>query len=170
MRIRCAECQKKISIDDAFAGGVCRCPHCKALVVVPAAEAVAVSDRPDFPAVRPEPPTPVRPDAPPGADSEPLPVGPLAEAPRAGPPPPTGLSRAVQIAFLVAAILAGLASIVMLLLALSGQVRPIAADASAGAISERVPAAIAADDRARPIVRHGRHDLAAKERIKQPCP
>lgn len=35
MKIYCTECRKKISIDDAFAGGVCRCPYCRALVFVP---------------------------------------------------------------------------------------------------------------------------------------
>jgi len=34
MRIRCTECRKKVSIDNAFAGGVCRCPYCRALVFV----------------------------------------------------------------------------------------------------------------------------------------
>jgi hypothetical protein len=34
LRIRCTECRKKISIDEAFAGGMCRCPYCKALVYV----------------------------------------------------------------------------------------------------------------------------------------
>ena len=35
MKIRCTDCSKKISIDDAFAGGVCRCPYCSTLVFVP---------------------------------------------------------------------------------------------------------------------------------------
>jgi DNA-directed RNA polymerase subunit RPC12/RpoP len=34
IRVRCTECKKKISIDEAFAGGVCRCPYCRALVLV----------------------------------------------------------------------------------------------------------------------------------------
>lgn len=58
IRIRCSECTKKISVDDAFAGGVCRCPYCKALVMVPTEAAVAVpaSARPAAP--RPAAPTP----------------------------------------------------------------------------------------------------------------
>lgn len=35
MKIRCAECGRLLTIDEAFAGGVCRCPHCKATVFVP---------------------------------------------------------------------------------------------------------------------------------------
>jgi len=35
MKIRCTDCSKRIGIDDAFAGGVCRCPYCNALVFVP---------------------------------------------------------------------------------------------------------------------------------------
>lgn len=31
IRVRCRHCRKKISMDDAFAGGVCRCPYCGAL-------------------------------------------------------------------------------------------------------------------------------------------
>lgn len=31
MKVRCQQCRKKISIDDAFAGGMCRCPYCKAV-------------------------------------------------------------------------------------------------------------------------------------------
>ena len=34
VRIRCDGCFKKVSIDEAFVGGVCRCPYCKALVFV----------------------------------------------------------------------------------------------------------------------------------------
>jgi hypothetical protein len=34
IKIRCQDCGKKISIDAAFAGGMCRCPYCKALVYV----------------------------------------------------------------------------------------------------------------------------------------
>ncbi len=34
IKIRCKDCSKKISIDEAFAGGMCRCPYCKALVYV----------------------------------------------------------------------------------------------------------------------------------------
>ncbi len=34
VKIRCDECHKRISIDEAFIGGVCRCPYCKAIVPV----------------------------------------------------------------------------------------------------------------------------------------
>ncbi len=35
MRIRCFDCRKKIQIDEAFAGGICRCPFCKSMISVP---------------------------------------------------------------------------------------------------------------------------------------
>jgi hypothetical protein len=47
-------------VDDAFAGGVCRCPYCKAMVMVPGRAEAAASARPEAP--------PVRPAAPPAAD------------------------------------------------------------------------------------------------------
>lgn len=61
MRIRCTGCKKKISVDEAFAGGMCRCPYCKAIVKVPdrASSSVGSPDRPD------------RPDAPPGRPQSP---------------------------------------------------------------------------------------------------
>ncbi len=31
IKIRCTGCSRRISIDEAFAGGVCRCPYCKAI-------------------------------------------------------------------------------------------------------------------------------------------
>ena len=31
IKIRCLRCNRRISIDEAFAGGVCRCPYCKAI-------------------------------------------------------------------------------------------------------------------------------------------
>ena len=31
IKVRCEQCRKKISVDEAFAGGVCRCPYCKAI-------------------------------------------------------------------------------------------------------------------------------------------
>ena len=58
MRVECPECSKEISIDEAFAGGVCRCPYCKALAIVPAAPSGARPDapeaesRPDAPQIR----------------------------------------------------------------------------------------------------------------------
>jgi hypothetical protein len=65
IKIRCVDCKKKISIDEAFAGGVCRCPYCTAIVYVPddAAEkkskkgsAEKPKRRPTAPARRPESP------------------------------------------------------------------------------------------------------------------
>lgn len=57
MRIRCSGCSKKISVDDAFAGGVCRCPYCKDTVFVPGkAEEGKAKGRPDAPG-RPDVPT-----------------------------------------------------------------------------------------------------------------
>ena len=35
VKIRCSECHKKISVDEAFAGSMCRCPYCKNIVLVP---------------------------------------------------------------------------------------------------------------------------------------
>jgi hypothetical protein len=35
IKITCMDCHKRISIDAAFAGGVCRCPYCKATNDVP---------------------------------------------------------------------------------------------------------------------------------------
>jgi phage FluMu protein Com len=51
LRIRCTKCDKKISIDEAFAGGVCRCPYCKAIVPVGgSAEGSPAQARPATPA------------------------------------------------------------------------------------------------------------------------
>ena len=56
MKIRCGECSKKLSIDEAFAGGVCRCPYCKALIFVPGESSAPAASRPATPVWRPEPP------------------------------------------------------------------------------------------------------------------
>ena len=57
IKIRCSDCRKKISIDEAFSGGVCRCPYCTALVFVPAeAPTIARPARPAGPGDRPEAP------------------------------------------------------------------------------------------------------------------
>lgn len=57
IKIRCSECRKKISVDEAFSGGVCRCPYCTALVFV-SGEASGASHlgRPDLPGGRPAAP------------------------------------------------------------------------------------------------------------------
>ena len=50
MTIQCATCSNEIRLDNAFAGGVCRCVHCKGLMSL---------------RHRPNRPTGKRPDAPP---------------------------------------------------------------------------------------------------------
>jgi len=68
-RIRCKDCRKKISIDEAFAGGVCRCPYCAALVLVPNKGGKADNGaRPESPAGRPD--TPAAPPAGPTAPAD----------------------------------------------------------------------------------------------------
>jgi len=51
IRVRCAQCGKKISVDDAFAGGACRCPYCRAINVLREARAAEPqrTDRPEAP-------------------------------------------------------------------------------------------------------------------------
>ena len=56
IRIRCTGCKKKISMDDAFAGGTCRCPYCKEIVLVGGAPAETTEERPYAPIDRPETP------------------------------------------------------------------------------------------------------------------
>ncbi len=66
MKIRCTECGKRISIDEAFAGGVCRCPYCKELVSVPGGgDEAPVGARPEAPeAERPAAPEAAAPRSP----------------------------------------------------------------------------------------------------------
>ncbi len=60
-KIRCSECRKKISVDEAFAGSMCRCPYCKAIVMVPKpgdSVAESLGSRPSRPTTgRPSSPT-----------------------------------------------------------------------------------------------------------------
>ncbi len=49
IKIRCQQCRKKISIDEGFAGGLCRCPYCKAITMVSGVAATGCADRPDRP-------------------------------------------------------------------------------------------------------------------------
>ena len=53
LTLNCPQCQQEITVDAAFAGGVCRCPSCKAQVVVPGqigeCNAADNSGRPDAP-------------------------------------------------------------------------------------------------------------------------
>ncbi len=55
VKIRCSECGKKISVDAAFAGSMCRCPYCKSIVVVPKgiASGTGQQARPSRPSGRP---------------------------------------------------------------------------------------------------------------------
>lgn len=63
MKVRCPECDERIVVDEGFAGGVCRCPYCKALVFVPAKPGDKGGARPEAPG-EPESAPPDRPDAP----------------------------------------------------------------------------------------------------------
>jgi len=56
IKIRCTSCSKKISVDDAFAGGMCRCPYCTATVSVPDKRPRGKGGRPGSPDVRPDAP------------------------------------------------------------------------------------------------------------------
>jgi hypothetical protein len=49
IRISCTSCKAVLSVDDGFAGGVCRCQHCGTIQVVPASLK---------PTVKPQPPAP----------------------------------------------------------------------------------------------------------------
>jgi DNA-directed RNA polymerase subunit RPC12/RpoP len=54
IRLKCSQCRKQMSVDDAFAGGVCRCPYCKATVMVPGSrEDGARGARPAEPGAQP---------------------------------------------------------------------------------------------------------------------
>lgn len=59
IRIRCTGCKKKVSVDSAFAGGMCRCPYCKEIVLVPGERSTAATRaaRPVAPGARPDAPT-----------------------------------------------------------------------------------------------------------------
>jgi len=43
IRIACTNCKTVLSIDDAFAGGVCRCQHCGTIQTVPSISKAAAS-------------------------------------------------------------------------------------------------------------------------------
>jgi hypothetical protein len=91
IRVRCAQCGKRISMDDAFAGGACRCPYCGAINVLREDRAAAQPqrrERPEAPGGRPRPGGPDRtsqadqPEAPPARPQ--MPAGPAAPEPSAG--------------------------------------------------------------------------------------
>lgn len=54
--LRCTECSKKISVDEAFAGSMCRCPYCKAILSVPESGREGTPPRPAAPSRRPDRP------------------------------------------------------------------------------------------------------------------
>ncbi len=56
MKVRCTGCRKKISIDEAFAGSVCRCPYCKTINMVAGKSSSGAAGRPDTPGFRPDAP------------------------------------------------------------------------------------------------------------------
>ena len=82
IKVRCTECRKKLSVDEAFVGGTCRCPYCRELFVVTGrAKAARVSDRPEAPPARGE----ASQQAPPNeAAREAIPLAAPAEPQRAG--------------------------------------------------------------------------------------
>lgn len=60
VKVRCDNCDRQIAVDEAFVGGVCRCPFCKALVSVDGVESSGrAKSRPEAPSLesaRPEAP------------------------------------------------------------------------------------------------------------------
>jgi len=119
IKIRCQDCKKKISIDEAFAGGMCRCPYCKALVFVEAAAGPGrTGARPGAPAARPDAPT-RRPDAPaPAGAPAPAAAGEHAAAdadhiPMANPVKVQGIITIIILALLVLMVVGGIVGAVM---------------------------------------------------------
>jgi hypothetical protein len=53
IRISCTSCKAVLSVDDGFAGGVCRCQHCGTIQVVPAS--LKPTAKPQSPAAKPAP-------------------------------------------------------------------------------------------------------------------
>lgn len=57
VKVRCSDCRKKIALDSAFAGSMCRCPYCKSIIMVPDMEqGVSRDSRLARPQRRPEKP------------------------------------------------------------------------------------------------------------------
>ncbi len=101
IKIRCDECRKKISIDEAFIGGVCRCPYCKAIVPV-----VGDGMPPAEPVVRAETPGEVSRPAEPSAPGVPSEHG-HRVVPTATPVKLQGIATIVMLILLLAMIAAG---------------------------------------------------------------
>ena len=106
MKIRCTECRKKISIDDAFAGGVCRCPYCTATVAV-GAKAPESSRQ-----ARPAAPT-SRPAAPESPAGRAPPAGQEPHIPLAAPVMVQGIFAMVLLGILALAIIGGAAAMIV---------------------------------------------------------
>ena len=50
VKTSCSGCGRNISVNAVFAGGMCRCPHCRSLVFVPGEPARKLAiERPDVP-------------------------------------------------------------------------------------------------------------------------
>ena len=112
IRIRCSDCRKKILIDEAFAGGVCRCPYCTALVFVPAVvPGSSQPGRPERPGRRPASPG-SRPAAP-GAEAAVMPERTPREAIAAAE------SEGAEVPVATPVRIQGIATIVMLLVLLA---------------------------------------------------
>jgi len=62
VKVRCSDCKKKIAVDDAFAGSVCRCPYCKSIIMVPEKDEIeSINTRTSKPQKRPDKPSKYRP-------------------------------------------------------------------------------------------------------------
>lgn len=71
VKIRCSECRKKIAVDEAFAGSMCRCPYCKSIVQVPRLPGSGdLPGRPPRPSARPGRPSAPRIKSPGGSGLE----------------------------------------------------------------------------------------------------
>ena len=117
IKIRCSDCRKKISIDEAFAGGMCRCPYCKAIVYVPeesgdaavAARPAAPGSRPAEPGESPETPQGAEGEAAAEAGAEPAPVVDHEHIPMARPVKIQGVITIVLLALLLVMVGLGVA-------------------------------------------------------------
>ena len=115
IKIRCSECSKKISIDEAFAGGACRCPYCKAIVMVPGESREGAAVRPLGP----------RPDAPGDAAAEAAAAAAIVpeDVPMADPVRIQSYAAVTLIALLIVAMIVGVVIVVMHLK--GGQTKPV---------------------------------------------
>ena len=136
MKIRCDDCRKKISVDDAFAGGVCRCPYCKAIVTV-AGDSTKVSHvvRPDAPIARPGAPDVA---APPAAIAE-------EEIPMARPVMIQGVVTIVLLGLLAVMLVVGVFLVVHLVGDSNGDQAPPPPPPAINAFGWSVPSTVAGD-------------------------